>query len=589
MKKLLCFIFYFTIGFSVYSAQSVFAVQNVCQNSLTVNAFDRYPSLSMSQYINLLLSQKSQFPYFVSKAFNRSNIYETIKTIEEQILLARALGDSIDMREVLKDRPNLLTLNVSTLSDSQVTTQRTLDLEFLQNFGKQLVRSLRRQQLGTEDEELSISILNAIQEILQKSYRALNPYYFISRLTSRLEDQDKRRVILHEFKTTGETTLLEEHLPYQLEGLADSQLMLEGKRERNDYIMALRDIIASHERLNDLIALYIFSKVFHGTMNGFQSYLINMDESKLDALYDYQSQKKYIQEIIAFFPEKVRGFLYNTLMNRLQKLVKDIYRNAKTTQSVSIDQHLKLVEVHPCLGIFRGYIGSDCSVEHAFGFPNDPNYRVFFILNQKGEDIGYVTGAKVFLPNGSTAFFINTINGLKVSIATTEIIFSTFSKIRAELGVEEIVILGASNRGSNLNYETIRETYRQYSGEFVRISFEDRTRHLRKIIASHTHSAGENPKNFKGANYLNDPNIDVRVDVEERSFGISIPAKEISRKDQLWITLQNENLAQQLKFNLDVSEIIGPLPLEQFAKNIEGLPITVYREKIEALFKNFIY
>ena len=346
MKKLLCFIFYFTIGFSVYSTQSVFAAQNVCQNSLTVNAFDRYPSLSVNQYINLLLNQKIQFPHFVSKALNRRNISETIKTIKEQITLAGLLRGSIDMHKVLEDRSSLLTLNfvskalnrrnisetIKTIkeqitlagllrgsidmhkvledrsslltlnvSNSQMITQRTLDLEFLQNFGSQLVRSLRRQQLGTEDEELSISILNAIQEILQKPYRALNPYYFISKLTSVLEDKDKRRVILHEFKTTGETTLLEEHLPYQLEGLEDSQFMLEGKRERNDYIMALRDIIASHERLNDLVALYIFSKVFRGTIDDFKSYLINMDESKLDALYDYQSQKKIHSRNHCFF------------------------------------------------------------------------------------------------------------------------------------------------------------------------------------------------------------------------------------------------------------------------------------------------
>ena len=42
---------------------------------------------------------------------------------------------------------------------------------------------------------------------------------------------------------------------------------------------------------------------------------------------------------------------------------------------------------------------------------------------------------------------------------------------------------------------------------------------------------------FRDANYLNDLHIDVHVDVEKRSFGISIPTKEISKKDQLWITL----------------------------------------------------
>ena len=297
MKKSLYFIFYFTIGFAVCSVQNVFAAQNICQSSLTVNAFDQYPSLNRNQYINLLLNQKNQFPYLFREALSRKNIDHTIRTIKEQIPLARSLRNSIDMREVLKDRPNLLTLNVSTLSDSQVTTQRTLDLEVLQSWGSQLVQSLRREYLDTRDEELSISILRTIQKILQKPYRALNPYYFISKLISVLEDKDKRRVILDEFQTTGEITLLEEHLPYQLEGLKFLSL-LEGKRD--DYIMALRDIIASHERLNNLIALYIFSKVRHRT-DDFESYLIHMDESKLDALYNYQSQKSTFKKSLLLF------------------------------------------------------------------------------------------------------------------------------------------------------------------------------------------------------------------------------------------------------------------------------------------------
>ena len=86
-------------------------------------------------------------------------------------------------------------------------------------------------------------------------------------------------------------------------------------------------------------------------------------------------------------------------------------------------------------------------------------------------------------------------------------------------------------------------------------------------------------------NYLNEPHIDIHVDVEERPFGISIPEKEISKKGQLWVTLKNEELAHQLQFSLDVSEIIGNLSLHQFARNIEKMPITVYREKIEELFK----
>ena len=384
-------------------------------------------------------------------------------------------------------------------------------------------------------------------------------------------------------KQRGNITLLEKHLPHQLKGLKISQLMLKDKREKDDYIIALRDIIDSHEKLNDLIALYIFSKVFQGRDN-FELYLIDMDESKLDALYDHRSQRKYIQKIIDFFPNEVRSFLYKTLMKRLQKLIRDIYKNAETIQSVSMTQNLKLIEVHPYLGIFRGRVGLDCSLSCAFGFPNDPNYRVFFIINEQGEDIGYVTGAKVFLPNGTTAFFINTINGLRVSGITAEIIFSVFSKVRDKLGVEEIVILGTQNESSNLNYQSIREIYRQYRGKSVRISFEDRSLQLRKIIASQTRSDYEDPKRFKHANYLNEPHIEVHVDVEERPFGISIPEKDISKKDQLWIIFKNTKLARKLQLNLDVSKIIGQ-SLRQFVQNKEKMPITVYRQKIEELFK----
>ena len=355
MQKSFCFIFYFTIGFAIYP-QSIFAAQDtqdICQSSLIAKPFDSYPNLNVNQYINLLLKQKSQFPYLFKRTLGdevevgveieeeeEDSITQLIGTIRKQISLANVLRNSTNIHQVLRDRSDLLTFNISVLSKNQMTTQKTLDVEFLQNLGNQLVQSLTltRRQQSVKNKDLSTSILMAIQEILQKPYRALNPYYFISRLTSVLEDKDKRKVILHEFQTTGEIALLEEHLPYQLEGIKGSQLMLEGKRERDDYIMALRDIIASHEKLNDLIALYIFSKVFHGRDN-FESYLIHMDESKLDALYDHHSQRKYIQEIIASFPEEVRGFLYNTLMNRVQKLVKDIYKNARTTQSVSIDQH----------------------------------------------------------------------------------------------------------------------------------------------------------------------------------------------------------------------------------------------------------
>ena len=276
MQKLFCLIFYFTIGLAVYSPQSIFAAQDICQSSLIVKPFDPYPNLNVNQYINLLLNQKSQFSHLFGKALGGEDIDIIIDTIREQISLARLLRDSTDMHQVLVDRSNLLTFNILVLSENQMTTQKTLNLGFLQNWGSQLAQSLTRLQQDVRDEELSTSILRAIQEILQKPYRALSPYYFISQLTNMLEDQDIRRAIFHEFQTTGKITLLEKYLPHQLEGLKVSQLMLEDKREKDDYIIALRDIIDSHEKLNDLIVLYIFSRVFHGREN-FESYLVHMD------------------------------------------------------------------------------------------------------------------------------------------------------------------------------------------------------------------------------------------------------------------------------------------------------------------------
>ena len=155
--------------------------------------------------------------------------------------------------------------------------------------------------------------------------------------------------------------------------------------------------------------------------------------------------------------------------------------------------------------------------------------------------------------------------------------------------MKKIVILGASNQGSNLNYESIRRIYSSYRGKFVSISFKERSLRLNNTVASHTNSEYENPKELEGANYLNDPNIDVHVDVAERSFGISIPAKKTSKKDQLWITLQNEKLAQQLQFKLGISKIIGHLSLHQFIANAEEMPTVVYKEKIEKLYEFFFY
>ena len=103
-----------------------------------------YPNLNLNQYISLLLNQKSQFPYLLKRTLGDEvgveveeeegdSITQIIETIREQISLASVLRNSNDMHQVLRDRSNLLTFNISVLSKNQMTTQKTLDAGFLQN------------------------------------------------------------------------------------------------------------------------------------------------------------------------------------------------------------------------------------------------------------------------------------------------------------------------------------------------------------------------------------------------------------------------------------------------------------------------
>ena len=217
---------------------------------------------------------------------------------------------------------------------------------------------------------------------------------------------------------------------------------------------------------------------------------------------------------------------------------------------------LTLKEVHPHLGIFRGNIGDDCGTSNSFGFANSPGERVFFILNKKGEDVGYLNGTTVELPSGEKAFFVNTISGKRVSGTMTESIFSSLvtDEVQDALGVKEIVLLGEENtRGGNINFSIIQNVYDQSRGRPVRVSFPDEE--VRRLIGEEVVSSGyDSAEYLQNANYLNAPTSELSVKVEKREFGVFLERgisveEDLSEGEKFIIFISNSETALRLGIN----------------------------------------
>jgi hypothetical protein len=164
-----------------------------------------------------------------------------------------------------------------------------------------------------------------------------------------------------------------------------------------------------------------------------------------------------------------------------------------SAQQTKVTGSVKITEVQPEIGIFRGCAGGDCASQYSFPYPNDPHERVFFIeeaaeveSHSSGAPTkklrGYVSATEVKLANGEKALYVITISGNKVSPGSADLILRGLEKEKAKLGVKHIILPTSENVASLINYPGIRGVYDSYTkrGKPEAISYQDL--HIRQAI-----------------------------------------------------------------------------------------------------------
>jgi hypothetical protein len=185
------------------------------------------------------------------------------------------------------------------------------------------------------------------------------------------------------------------------------------------------------------------------------------------------------------------------------QMVEEIYKNidsyAKQTEEASqrVTEEIRLTEVPPVVGIFRGCTGGDCSSQFSFPYPNDPHERVFFIEDTHGELKGYVSATEVMATeaNGEPSLYVITISGKRVSGADTELIFRALDWEKSKLGVKSILLPEPSRLNSLINFPEPRGIYEKYTHQKPLVSIQYQDPDLRRIIeqyqSPHHYNQGE--------------------------------------------------------------------------------------------------
>ena len=146
---------------------------------------------------------------------------------------------------------------------------------------------------------------------------------------------------------------------------------------------------------------------------------------------------------------------------------------------------LRLVEVPPDMGIFRGLVGGDCSTNMSFPFVYMPNERTYYIYSASGTVLGYLQGTVANDPRGTPHFYVHSISGGSLSHRHVNLALHGLSLRAKELGFKSILLPPRESIFKNINYVAIHEPlYQLLAQSTTDLVYPDNT--LRVLVASRT-------------------------------------------------------------------------------------------------------
>lgn len=157
------------------------------------------------------------------------------------------------------------------------------------------------------------------------------------------------------------------------------------------------------------------------------------------------------------------------------------FRLKSSSENSESKEILKLVEVPPYVGIFRGLAGADCSTSFSFAYPYMPNERTFFIYNEDGTMIGYLMGTVIGLQSDAGPYlYVHSISGPSVSRDQVHYALKALQASVKSLGVKEVLMPTKGRVHENINYATIQNAFHA-----LRVSGALKTAYIDALPRSH--------------------------------------------------------------------------------------------------------
>lgn len=561
-------------------------------------AIDILQTDDISQVLATVLSQTKQFPYIAEEVLKRP--FPNIQTNHAK--LVEALKNDTAYLESIENRPPLLTLEINTeVKTGGVVQFKVVKENFISGWGQELSTFVSEYGLNNSQQ-----ILNEISKILSdRPYLATTPHDFVSALVQTLDRNVNREEIFLTLER-GDISILEEVLDSYPKGrgFKPKTFALEEDRGKEYYLGVLRDMMEMNERMNQLFASYILAFKMEtelGNTGNLERYLIELNEESLVWIMEKYLQKDFTKKIVDMQDEKS---IRRRILFRIKSIEREIKRHQEiVTEHAQVSENkLTLVEVHPSLGIFRGYIGGDCSTTRCFGYPYSPEERVFFILNKRGEDVGYLNGTIVNTNDGKKAFLVSGLAGAKISKEMSTIIFAGLSKAHRELGVEEVLILGREELlFSNLDYTEIRRAFDSHAGTEVPVTFLDRR--FRDIIDKYSERTVHDDPDILSTGHRIENIEEIRegthITVSERPFESpqlsDFKPSDLNPKEIFLINFKYPNIAQEWEIDLfgehrslrDFLQNTGTFPTQLYMNNLKVIRIysSLFFQEFHSLIK----
>lgn len=371
-------------------------------------------------------------------------------------------------------------------------------------------------------------------------------------------------------------------------------------------IEKIKDLILSIHELEKLIlniklALVIKRSEAATTVSSWDVLESKINQLKQEDLIFFSDKNDVvIPEVSKMMLLALENPIVKNLSNEFSKWI-DFYANQTISRPKKLSGKILLEEVPPQVGIFRGFIGSDCSTRFSFPYPNDPHERVFLIksIKNKKEILkGYVSAIEV-LVNNKKALYVITISGSTVSSADTELILRGLEKAKNLLGLSRIILPDEKKLDALINFPPIKAVYAKHlkNGELVSLCYQDFD--IRKKIELFKSKFNNR---FYDYALLNDEGVSFFL--ENNSFVV----KEISRgnlvtnnlldeykKEDIFdflVTIRNSKKMSQMLNVLEDREIKNYLgadyysAIEDFLKTVDSCSIDSEHAVSVAQYKN---